>query len=150
MEGYIMEDTLPGDSRVQREAEEWLITELSKKLKVKLEKKKWDLGESHVEVDGFSGTPTYLCEAWAHIGTPKSAQKQKVMTDTLKMIFINDSLNLKGKLVMLFADRDAAKFFKGKSWMAQCLQNYNIAIETIELPSKLKEKVLYAQEKQYR
>ena len=91
-----------------------------------------------------------LCEAWAHIGPPESAQKDKVMTDGFKLLFVNALVKGDSKRVLLFADPDAAAHFQGKSWMAQCLDEYNIIVEIIELPPELKNKVLKAQQRQYR
>jgi hypothetical protein len=142
---------LAGDSSEQRKAEEWLVNALSKKLGVALTKRKWFLdGGSWIELDGFCESPMILCEAWAHIGPPKSAQKDKVMTDAFKLLFVNALVKGGGKRILLFADHDAAAHFQGKSWMAQCLNEHNIIVEIIELPPELKTKVLKAQQRQYR
>lgn len=140
-----------GDSGEQREAEKWLLDALSKKLGVTLVKKRWQLGEgSWIELDGFCELPMILCEAWAHIGPPKSAQKNKVMTDALRLLFVNSLLEGDAKLILLFADHDAAAHFQGRSWMAQCLSEYNITVEVFEMPPELRVRVLGAQRRQYR
>ncbi len=142
---------LAGDSSEQRDAEEELLKELSKELGVNLTKKKFSLnGESQIELDGFCKDPLVLCEAWAHIGPPKSAQKNKVMTDALKLIFTNKLFKGKGKCILLFADHGAAAHFQGKSWMAQCLKEYNIEVRIIKLSQELRSKVMEAQKRQYR
>ena len=142
---------LAGDSSEQREAEEWLLKELSKELDVNLIKKKFSLdGGSWIEVDGFCKDPLVLCEAWAHIGPPKSAQKNKVMTDAFKLLFASKLVKGNGKCILLFADHDAAAHFQGKSWMAQCLKEYNIEVRIIKLSQELRSKVMEAQERQYR
>lgn len=142
---------LPGDSSEQREVEEWLVAALSKKLGITLSKKRWPLDEgSWIEIDGYSQSPLVLCEAWAHIGASKSAQKNKVMADAFKLLFVSTLVKGNGKKILLFSDHAAAAHFQGKSWMAKCLRNYNIIIETIDLPSGLKVQVLEAQKRQYR
>jgi len=142
---------LAGDSSEQREAETWLVDCLSKKLGVTLTKKKFTLdGGSWIELDGFCESPLLLCEAWAHIGPPKSAQKNKVMADAFKLLFVNMLIKGDGKRILLFGDLEAAAHFQGKSWMAQCLDRHNIIVEVIELPPRFKTKVLRAQERQYR
>jgi len=144
-------NTLAGDSSEQRKAEEWLVNALSKKLGVPLTKRKWFLdGGSWIELDGFCESPMILCEAWAHIGPPKSAQKDNVMTDAFKLLFVNALVKGDGKRILLFADHDAAAHFQGKSWLAQCLNEHNIIVEIIEVPPELKIKVLKAQQRQYR
>jgi len=143
---------LAGDSREQREAEAWLVGALAEKLCIRLTKRKWYLDNgSWIELDGFCEVPLILCEVWAHIGFPKSAQKHKVMTDALKLLFVKETLvKNEGKCILLFADYRAAEHFQGKSWMAQCLKKYNIAVEVVELPLELKFKVQAAQKRQFR
>jgi len=141
----------PGDSSEQQEVEEWLVDALSKKLGVTLSKKTWSLdGGSWIELDGFCESPMILCEAWAHIGPPKSAQKNKVMTDAFKLLFVGTFFEGNGQRILLFADPDAGAHFQGKSWMARCLREHDIRIEVIELPPELKAKVLKAQRRQFR
>jgi len=104
----------PGDSREQKEAERYLMNSLSKKMGIALEKTSFDLEDSKIELDGFSKSPLVLCEAWAHIGSPKSAQKNKVMADAFKLVFIDTALTkVNGKRILLFADLEAAAPFKG-------------------------------------
>ncbi len=140
--------TNKGNSDEQRKAEEWMINEFFNRHKVKLSKRKFNLENgSWIELDGYCESPSTLCEAWSHIGTPKSAQKDKVMTDALKLIYLNMHIKENSKLYLLFADNEAAAHFKGKTWMAQCL---NIIVEIIELPPELREEVKSAQKRQYR
>lgn len=142
---------LPGHSTEQQEAEEWLVGHLAKKLGVKLMKRKFLLQEgSWVEIDGFCESPLVLCEAWAHIGPPKGAQKDKVMADAFKLLFVNTLVESAGKRILLFGDHQAAAHFSGKSWVAQCLRRHNMTIEVVDLPSELRARVLRAQERQYR
>ena len=142
---------LPGDSSEQQEAERWLLDCLSRNLRVTLTKRRFALdGGSWIELDGFCESPLVLCEAWAHIGPPKSAQKNKVMADAFKLLFVNALVKGDGKRILLFGDSEAATHFQGKSWMAQCLDRHNIVVEVIELPPRFKTKVLRAQERQYR
>ncbi|TRZ87240.1 MAG: hypothetical protein D4R88_09600 [Methanosarcinales archaeon] len=138
--------SLAGDSSEQQKAEIWMISALSEKLGVKLTKKKWSLeGGSYIELDGYCQSPKILCEAWAHIGPLKTAQKNKVMTDAFKLFFVNKLVKGNSKLILLFADNDAAAHFKEKTWMAKCLMEHNIIVEVIELPPELKNELLKAQ-----
>ena len=142
---------VPGDSSEQQEAERWLLDCLSRHLGVTLTKKRFFLdGGSWIELDGFCESPLVLCEAWAHIGPPKSAQKNKVMADAFKLLFANALVKGTRKRILLFADCEAAAHFQGKSWMAQCLNKHDIMVEIIELPLELKTKILKAQKRQYR
>ncbi len=144
--------TAPGNSLEQQEAEGLLIALVGKKLGLALAKKRFALPEGGwLEVDGVSESPPVLCEAWAHIGKPKSAQKNKVMADALKLKF---AATLCGKppeqLILVFADREAASHFIGNSWMAQALKAKGIETHLVELPNRVREKILLAQRRQYR
>ena len=103
-----------------------------------------------LELDGICESPLVLCEAWAHIGSPKSAQKNKVVADAFKMVFADDLLGGAGRRILLFGDVRAAAHFLGTSWMAECLRRSGITVEVIELPPSLRARVLAAQERQYR
>jgi hypothetical protein len=143
---------LAGDSIEQRNVEKWMIHDYSKKHEVILtNKKRLDFENgSWIELDGYCESPLILCEAWAHIGSPKSAQKHKVMTDAFKLLYANAHIKGNSKLILLFADKEAALFFQGKNWMAQCLKEHNVAVEITELPPERKNEVLIAQKRQYR
>jgi len=141
----------PGQSREQQEAEVWLVHRVGSEFGVGLVKKRVPLDEGGwFEVDGFCRSPLVLCQAWAHIGSPKSAQKDKVMADAMRLLFASKCLGRSGKLILLFSDRKAAAHFQGRSWMAQCLRENDISIKIIELPPRLRVRVLQAQERQYR
>jgi hypothetical protein len=143
--------TQPGDSSEQQAAEQWLLGALSGKLGVRLTKKRWRLdGGSWTELDGFAESPLILCEAWAHVGPPKSAQKHKVMTDAFKLLFASSLLGRDSRRILLFGDHEAAKHFQGTSWMAQCLRDYGIEVQVVDMSPDLKAKVLDAQARQYR
>ena len=140
--------TLAGENSEQQKAELWMISALSKKLGAELTRRKWSLeGGSYIELDGYCESPKILCEAWAHIGILKTSQKNKVMTDAFKLIFVNKLVKGNSKLILLFADHEAAAHFKEKTWMAQCLKEHNIIVEVIELPTELKTEILKAQKR---
>ena len=145
-------DKAASDSPEQRYAEQWLIGALSDKKGIKLTKKRWPLSKGNwMELDGFCESPPVLCEAWAHIGPPKSAQKYKVMTDAFKLLFASELINEPAnEKILLFADPDAAAHFRGKSWMAQCLLKHDINVEVVEPPADLRDTILNAQRRQYR
>jgi hypothetical protein len=78
----------PSNSAEQRDVEDWLIARLEAELHVSLERHGApSLAVRGVELDGFSlCDPPILCEAWAHVGAPKPAQKNKVLADALKLV----------------------------------------------------------------
>lgn len=155
MTNYIMQankSISAGDSAEQREAEEYLINSFSEELKTKLEKRRFSIHDrGWLEIDGVSDSPLILCEAWAHIGLAKSAQKHKVLTDATKLLFTKEFLiKNKSRCILLFCDMQAASHFKGYSWMAQYLKSKEIEIKVIVLPKHIRDKVVNAQKRQHR
>ena len=83
----------PGDSAEQRKTGEWLRERASEELGVPLREHRISLERGwYLELDGFCESPPILCEIWAHVGRPKSAQKNKVMKDALKLLFARKRL----------------------------------------------------------
>ncbi len=141
----------PGDSTTQREAEAVILAILGERLGAKLTPTRIQLADqTRVEVDGASEDPPILCEAWAHQGPPKSAQRNKVLTDALKLAFVGSLRTPRPRLVLALSDLEAAKPFTGKSWYAHALRELGIEVMVVELPADLRERIRQAQVKQYR
>jgi hypothetical protein len=103
-----------------------------------------------IEVDGVNDDPPILCEAWAHQGPAKSAQKHKVMTDALKLLYAAKLMGGKPRLILLFGDEAAAAHLRGRSWMGQVLKGNGIEIQVVSLPEPIRARILKAQERQFR
>ncbi len=141
----------PGGSKEQREAEVYMISTASQEFGYPLSPKSFHLPNSaRIEVDGVSEEPAVLCEAWAHIGRVRSAQSDKVMTDALKLVFLEQSAGKKYRKMLLFSDERARVHFSGRSWKAACLRYFGIETGVIQLPDDLRRRVLEAQKRQYR
>jgi hypothetical protein len=141
----------PGDSREQREAEAIMVAALSEQLGLPLMPARVVLpGGGRLEVDAVNEEVGVYCEAWAHQGPPKSAQRTKVITDAFKLAFLARLRGGNPRLVLLFSDAAAAKPFLGKSWYAEAIRTLGIAIEVIELPAAVREGLVQAQKRQYR
>lgn len=143
----------PGSSHEQRAAERVVLDLLGRRLGVDLEPGVLAVPSgARVEVDGTDPARSLLVECWAHIGPPKSAQRHKVHSDALKLTWISQTLYPRPRLVLCFADREAAApFLPGsRSWAAQALRDLGIAVEIVELPDDLREQLKAAQRRQYR
>ena len=82
----------PGHSEEQREAEGVMLELLSARLGVKLQPQSIHLPSGvRLEVDGACDDPPILCEAWAHQGAAKSAQRDKVAKDILKFLILKEA-----------------------------------------------------------
>jgi hypothetical protein len=141
----------PGDSLEQREAETAMIRLLSERLGVDLKPERVELPEGGwLQLDGFSLSPRIACEAWAHQGEAKSAQKDKVTKDILKLMFTRGLVRADIRLILLFSDEAAAKFLRGRGWRAQAMRSLGVEIHVVELPAALRDKIIAAQKRQYR
>jgi hypothetical protein len=147
-----------GDSLIQRKSEILLLLGLAQKLGIEpamLHKKKFLFKsrrkEFTIEVDGYCEKPPILCEAWAHIGTPKPAQKSKILKDALKLIFLEKKLRAKHQKILVFADEEARKsFISGSSWATACLCEYRFDTLVIPLSATQTRMLKKVQKDQYR
>jgi hypothetical protein len=140
-----------GDSIEQQIAEPLLIAALGEKLGVNLVKRRFHLPVGgFLEIDGMCESPLVLCEAWTHLGKPKSAQKNKVMADAAKLMFAATLCSESARMILLFADERAASHFKSRSWMAQLLKTNGVEIHVADLPDQIRRDILVAQKRQFR
>lgn len=147
----IERDLNHGSSLIQRNAEFEMISWLETQLNCKLKPKRLMISDNvRLELDGYSEEPFIICEAWAHQGAPKSAQKYKVMNDAMKMVFARSILGSQFRAILLFADDLAAKHFRGNTWQAAALEANQIEIFVAALPEDLKTEIKAAQILQYR
>lgn len=147
----LKQEQLAGDSIEQRMAEPMLIATLGERLGIKLSKHRFQLPtRGWLEIDGMCESPAVLCEAWAHIGKPKSAQKNKVMADAAKLMFAAKLFARAPRMILLFADEQAASHFRNGSWMAQLLQANGVEVHVVHLPERIREGILTAQKRQFR
>jgi hypothetical protein len=128
-----------------------MLNLLSERLGVSLEKRRFPLPEGGwLEIDGACDQPPILCEAWAHQGPAKAAQKHKLMTDAVKLLYAAKLMGAPPCLILLFADETAAAHLRGRSWMGQMLKGNGVNIEVVALPSDLRESIRAAQVRQFR
>ena len=77
-----------------------------------------DPRDDQLAVDGVSDDPPICCEAWAHQGPPKAAQRAKVAKDVLKLTFLASLASTPPRLILLFSDEAACAPFR-KSLLGQ-------------------------------
>lgn len=141
----------PGDSREQRDAEAVMVAGLAERLGVPLAPRRIVLPDGgRVEIDAAAEDLSVLCEAWAHQGRPKAAQRNKVLTDAFKLAFVAKTLGTSTRLILLLSDPLAAAPFLGASWGAGALRSFGILVEVVPLPEAVRTGVLNAQTRQFR
>jgi hypothetical protein len=125
----------------------WLEIELG----CELEPKRIDLPDgSWLALDAYCKDPLVICEAWAHQGPPKSAQKMKIMNDAMKLLAARRIVGEHARAILLFADDEAASRFGRKTWHATALAESRIEVMVARLPDDLKADIRAAQTRQYR
>jgi hypothetical protein len=138
---------LPGE--IQREAEDRIVAALSAQLGATLTKRPFELPEGgRLEVDGASDDPPILSEAWAHQGPINAGGRTKVATDALKLLFAARQLPRRARLILAFADEEAARYFQGSSWLGQVIRGEGIEIFVVEISVELRDEILRAQTRQ--
>jgi len=102
-----------------------------------------------VQIDGYSKSELTAVEVYAHVGNLNAGNVNKVTKDTLKLILLDESLQVKHK-VLLFVDEDVRKAFgdKSKRWIAICIQKFGIETCVYPLTLKDRKKLLEFQKKQ--
>lgn len=103
-------------------------------------------------MDGADAGRTILVECWAHQGSPKSAQRHKVLADALKLAWIATTIYPRPRLILCMSDpRAAAPFLpSSRAWTAQALQDFGVEIVVVALPADVRQRVDEAQTRQYR
>lgn len=140
-----------GDSTEQRDAEAVMLELLGQQLGMTLRKERFPLPDAGwLEVDGVSHDPPALCEVWAHIGPAKSAQKNKVAVDALKLLYVSRFFATAPRKILLFADSAAAKHLTGRSWVGQLLRAEGVELAFVSLPADLVDGIRTAQRRQFR
>jgi hypothetical protein len=142
----------PGDSNEQRQAEPLILAAVSAAIGIALRPNRLVVVDGiAVNVDGFSNDPPVLVEVWAHQGAPKPAQKAKVMSDAVKMLWIERVLFPAGaRKILALADPVAAGHFRGRTWMATALRDLGLEVMVIELTDEIRAGLLTTQRRQVR
>lgn len=150
-----LEETLAtvsaGNSDVQRHAETIALKALAQQIGIELRPERITFASgARVELDGVSRDSPTLVEVSAHQGDLKPAQRNKVLSDALKLKYVNDVLGGGYRMILCLTDVDAAAPFVGRSWYAEALQHEGIDIEVVDLPGDLRADIRAAQARQYR
>ena len=92
-----------------------------------------------------------LVEAWAHQGQPKGGQRNKVLTDALKLVHVSAALGGGHRKILCFSDDAAARPFQSRrSWYAGALRTLDVQIHVVDLPAERRQRIVQAQQRQYR
>jgi hypothetical protein len=133
------------DSAVQRKAELVIRERLAERLGVALSPRTVRLAAgAPVQVDASSPDGTVLAEIFARQGELKGGQQKKVAIDTLKLITIRRE-RPDTRVILAFADNDAAAYATGGGWVAQALRSWQVDVEVVDIPEQLRNEIRAAQ-----
>lgn len=141
------------DSRsdVQGDAEGVILKKASEVLGIDIAPRAIKINSATVNVDGYGegNGKVIIAEVYAHQGSLKSAQRNKVYADILKLIFIKQFLKKDFiDAYIIFGDEEASNVLKGTSWGSEVAKAYGIKPITVSLDSELREAIKTAQLKQ--
>lgn len=137
------------DSLEQREAEAAVLELLNKERGYSLAGNALSVGDGAVvRVDGIDRGRRVLCEVYSRIGRLKGAQPHKVASDMLKLALAERELGGKWLKLICFADSEAARCVRGKSWLAVAARRMGFEVVVVTLPSSIRERLLSAQRRQ--
>ena len=141
-----------GDSGEQRAAERLMLDALGRDLGgLTLEPARIVIDDVRVEVDGADVERTVFVECWAHQGTVKAAQRNKVMADALKLMWVASRLPVHPRLILCMSDPvAAAPFTTAHSWAATAFRDLGIEVRVVSLTDETRQGVRDAQTRQYR
>ena len=132
-----------------------MVSEFSRQLGRELGRATIPFGKNKVTVDGLHRDDhrVTLVEAWAHVGKAKSAQRNKVLSDMLKLAFVSSVLRrsypgLDVESHLIFADVSAANVVTGDGWAALAAKEFGIAMQVIALSKEVINTIKEAQRRQ--
>ena len=141
----------PGDSQEQRDAQAVMVAALSERLGVELQPRVLTLPDgARIELDAASEDLSVLCEAWAHQGRAKSAQKYKLLSDAFKLSLAARVIGGTPRLILLVSDEAACMHLRGRSWATAALRHHGIELQVVEVPEETRQRIRDAQTRQFR
>lgn len=138
------------DSTEQRLAEVPIIAAVSGMLGIPLAPAKIPIEGVRVEIDGASEDRSVLVEAYARIGTVKSAQQHKLSHDAFKLAWAGQKLGSR-RLIIAVAGEDAAAYLQRPgAWVTMAIRDANVEVMHVPLEAALQTSLMDAQRRQYR
>lgn len=97
------------DSSVQQRAEHVIANLFMQKNGLRMDcDKRLYFNNASVDVDLYCDTPSVLAEISAHVGKLKVAQQNKLITDAMKMLYIEKKLNRPFRKIIIVCDNETA------------------------------------------
>lgn len=144
----------PSDSSVQVNAEKVIIKNLEKQIGLAentlIESNVLLTDRTYVVFDGFNKDEGVIAEAYARVGKLGVLQKNKLVTDVMKMLLTEKVLNKEFKKIIAVCDDSVYKEMSGLSWKSLAISEFNVEVIKVDIDDELKDKIVNAQTRQYR
>lgn len=139
----------PSDSSKQREIEQLIVSEISKKENLKFEtKKSINIKDVVFEFDFYNEEKKIIGEIYAGIEKISAGSRKKVITDCFKMVYAEKLIDSPCIKRLIFVDKNIEKVFTGKSWAAKAIIEFGILIDVIEIPEESMNELIATRELQ--
>ncbi len=136
------------DSTEQQMAEAYMLSALERELGLEFDPNASLPIDVGVAPDAIDPNQKVVVEAYARVGAVKGGQLHKIKGDILKLALIEKNLGEGWRKIICFASEDAAKYVKGKSWVAEAARIFNVEVHVVKLPEDYKKVVVAAQTRQ--
>ncbi len=136
------------DSSAQRNAEHLIREEVATRVEIELKARSVEFASGAVvNVDGVADDESVFVEIFAHHGPLKGGQRHKIATDALKLITIGRSRPA-AKLIIAFADDEAAAYAAKGTWLSEALITWNIDVLVVDIDPAVRDGIRAAQVRQ--
>ncbi len=144
-------DIHPSSSHEHRAAEAAVLDGLRELLNAPdLGPARIQVGEAHVEVDGWSASQQIAVEVYARVTRPKGGAVKKPMDDAMRLLLVRRYAP-ETRLILAFASKEVADFFRlGRGWRAAALAANDIEVVDVEVDSSTLRDLKAATKRQYR
>ena len=136
------------DSSEQQKAERFILAALEEELELRFDPTATLSIDVGVELDAIDPEKRVVVEAYARVGPVHGAQLHKIKGDILKLALVEKKLGEGWRKIICFASEEAAKYVKGKSWVAEAAREFDVEVHVVKLPEDFESVVIAAQSRQ--
>ena len=116
-----------------------------------MEKEKIFVGETFMQPDFYSKSERVIGQIFTHIGKTNRGQDNRIANDILKMLLLEKLEGKTYRKIIVVCDENKKKeLLNGKTILAQCINQFNIEVELINIENELRDTLIIAQERQRR
>lgn len=136
----VNEKQIGADSSTQREIEKLIIEKITTEENF-TSQKATIIKDVKFEFDFYNNEKKIIGEIYAGIDKISPGQRKKIITDCFKMVFAEELLGYKCRKRLIFICKKIEKAFKGDSWAAKAIKEYEIEIKVFKI-SEVNMKIL--------